>query len=116
MMEFIHEGFKDHVRLFAPKIENPEHLTLLKREINLMFGGSTVYDGFGSWNSPKGELINEPVEIIDIWCNNLDSLITSLMIKVRAWAYATQQETIGIEINNRFYIIPTAFTGVDIRS
>ena len=85
----------------------------LRAEINDMFGGSTVWDGEGSWADPScpeetEHVCIEPVKIIEVAHNCTSPETRDRLARVlKEAAMATNQVTVGVSGTNSFYIIPT---------
>lgn len=80
----------------------------LRDIINQEFGGSTVYDGEGSWwDSGLQDTVIEPVKVIEVAhsCNSRASIEALAQAVVDA-AQATHQQAISVDANE-FHIIPT---------
>jgi hypothetical protein len=59
--------YTEKMKVYAPTCHGrclPAVEKLISR-VNELFGGSTVYDAEGTWLSPEGRVVREPVKVIE---------------------------------------------------
>lgn len=66
----------------------------IARTLAEMFGGANVSERQGYYQMEDGTIVKELNYVVPVWTNN------STVIKAEM-----QQETVGIEYNNKFYLI-----------
>lgn len=103
--------FKNKLRVYFPVASDPAYdwFEQIRAVINTVFGGSTTYDAEGSWMDKQGELVTEPVKVIEVAhnCHSREE-VEAVSTVVRDAALATAQEVMSIEAN-QFHLIPSGY-------
>ena len=73
--------------------------------VNKLCGGSTMYTGNGSWNSPDGVTITEDVSILEVYCDISDEDINLLIKAFLEYGEKTDQQSLGVFQDGKYYLI-----------
>jgi len=74
------------------------------REFSTLFGGCTITEGFGCWNSEEKGLIQEAVKIVTSSCLDL-SHIERVYDLAKELKLALSQEAVSVKIDGKLYLI-----------
>lgn len=90
------------------EIDCKEAVQNIRDEMTKAFGGSTSWEGFGTWVEPSGKVDGEPVTIIEASHHCTDAkLATDVAKAVKKAGELTKQMSLSIKGTNRFLVIPT---------
>lgn len=74
-----------------------------------IFGGATVTDGYGTWVDNNGQLIGEPVKVIQSYYGQVGaSNVKRFTNELKRIMQETNQQAVGIKGTNNFYVLPVA--------
>ena len=100
------EAFEKHLKFYlVTEGEALEHAESFISKANEISGGSTVYDGKGSWIGESGELEQESVQICEIFHNLEPEKELSLVENFKEYGVKTDQEMILFESNGIAYFL-----------
>lgn len=89
--------------LYLPKeaSDYTETLELIKGHMSRRYGGYTVIDATGGWESESGELIEEPVTIVESFADSSMSMVNMEMHELaEVVKRATEEEAVMYTVNN----------------
>ncbi len=89
------------------KIDNTKYLNETLHTLSNLFGGCTMYESTGVWESMKRELVKENVNVCQSFTNK-KTLKKNLQYVVNHCEYLKKdmkQEGISLEIGNKFYVL-----------
>lgn len=103
-----------HVRIFVPStininegIDNANFVKEVQISLVKCFGGATIYNAFGAWQSLNTGIVNEKITIIESYTttDKLNEKIDSVIDLCEKLKNDMKQESIALEINGELYFI-----------
>lgn len=100
------------VKIYVPstfevdkEIDNTNFVNEIASQLSDMFGGCTITDGFGCWNSNKG-LVQEKVNIVYAYAEHIDNVAIDKILHLCNWLkFEMKQEAVSLELNNKLYFV-----------
>ncbi len=103
-----------HIRVFVPStininepIDNSSFISNIQKSLVQYFGGATIYNAVGAWQSIGTGIINEKITIAESYTTTekLNANIDNLLSLCEALKIDMKQESIALEINGELYFI-----------
>ena len=103
--------FRERTKIYAPTCRGKciSEVGKLIEKVNMLTGGSTVYDAEGSWIDPEtGKVETEPVKVIEAAHHCLSREQAEKLVEALSeYAREAKQTAIAIYSGNQFYIAET---------
>ncbi|AYP68203.1 hypothetical protein PQE75_gp071 [Bacillus phage vB_BcoS-136] len=104
---------KEIVKIYVPstfdvnvKIVNDRYVREIERKMSSLFGGSTTMETKGSYVASTGVLVQEKINIVYSFTNELDNVKIDEVINMCLWLKKEmKQECISLEVNGKLHFI-----------
>lgn len=103
-----------HVRVFVPSTinvnestDNTIYVNEVQKSLVECFGGATIYNAFGAWQSLNTGIVNEKITIVESYTTTqiLNEKIDTVITLCEKLKNDMHQESIALEINGELYFI-----------
>lgn len=83
-----------------------EQINKALRDLSAVNGGATATPGQGAWVSDSGELVVEPVTVIESFTPTVSLKVLKTLVRLaRSIQQAMEQEAVSVRVNDTLYII-----------
>lgn len=102
------------IRLFIPstydidkKIDNKNIVKKIRKRFSILFGGSTIFNGIGSYVIDDQKEIVEDVKIIEAFASDIDlkNNIDKVLKLSKNLKKELKQDSVALEVNGKMYFI-----------
>jgi hypothetical protein len=102
------------VRVYIPsrdsrgrKINNKKMIREMSELFARLFGGYTIFPAKGGWQSESGQIIEENIIIVESYALRVgfDECLEAVRVIVLDFKRKYHQESIALNINNRFHLL-----------